>query len=34
MIGAFIDEVIRKMGSITNDRIRRLMITRTLIPDY
>lgn len=34
MIGAFIDEVIRKMGSITNDRIRQLMITRTLIPDY
>lgn len=34
MIGAFIDEVIRKMGSITNDRIRWLMITRTLIPDY
>ena len=30
MIGAFIDEVIRKMGSITNDRIRWLMITRTL----
>lgn len=32
MIGAFIDEVIRKMGSITNERIRQLMIT--LIPDY